>query len=221
LTLGSTVRILHPTMTSSHGFAELDGLADLFQRTRALLDAHLATGDLPTGGLEVLADGALPYIERVGSAYRARLRAAEAGLEELRALVLQSGLGLPEPRDAAEGRAALIEAIRARSGAGGEPMVVPPPEGGRTALEHARLALAVLPRIPPQDVHYPAGPRTYADLAAPRTPGEFVGRVEEIERALWLLATRHDTRRQPNTIRRVYGFFDAGEQLSRQGFRPH
>ena len=34
---------------ASFGFAELDGLADVFGRTRALMDAVLATGGLPAG----------------------------------------------------------------------------------------------------------------------------------------------------------------------------
>jgi hypothetical protein len=38
------------------GFAEFDRLAELFRRTRALLDAVSATGSVPEGGADVLAE---------------------------------------------------------------------------------------------------------------------------------------------------------------------
>lgn len=204
---------------SSFGFAELDGLAALFGRTRAVLDALLATGTLPDGGGEVIARQALPHIESVEAGFRAGLRAAEADLEELRGLVLQGGLGLPAARDAAEQRAALIEAMQARSGAGGERELVTVPAGGLAALEHARLALAMLPALPAGDVHFPDGRHSYADIAAPRTPGEFAARVEEIERSLWLVAVGRRLGSSGGAVRRVYGFFDAGEQLTTRGMR--
>ncbi len=218
---GDAGLILSPTMSGLQpsGFAEFDRLADLFRRAHAVLDALLELGELPPGGGDVLADEALPHIEDVEQAFRARLRAAEVDLAELRHLVLQGGLGLPEPTDRAEDRAALVEAMRAISGAGGDRRLVTIPLRRLAALENARLVLAVLPRTPTPHVHYPGVRRSYADIPVPRGPTEFVGRVEEIERTLWRVAAGERPRPGDATYRRVYGFFDVGEQLTAGRFR--
>src|SRR5918992_1293532 len=147
---------------ASSGFSEFDRLAALYRRTLSLLDALLATGDLPDGADEVLATETLPHIEDVEEGFRAYLRAADTDLDELRSLVLQHGLGLPEPRNEAEARAALIEAIQARSGAGGHRAIASSPGRRLAALEHARLVFAMMPATPAPAVRYPAGRRTYA-----------------------------------------------------------
>jgi hypothetical protein len=206
---------------ASSGFAELDHLASLFRRTRSVFDTLLVTGELPDGGPDLLADEALPHIEDVEAGFRARLRAAEAEIEELRWIVLVGGLGIPEPASEAERRAALVEAMQARSGAGGEREVVPAPPRRLAAIEHARLAMAMLPRNPPADVTFPDGRRDYADIPSPRTPSEFMQRVEEIERTLWRMAAGGRPRTHDGVTRRVYGFFDAGERLTLTGLRPH
>ncbi|MBA3307365.1 MAG: hypothetical protein H0T04_01625 [Chloroflexi bacterium] len=195
------------------GFIEFDRLGVVFGRTLALLHALTETGDLPAGASEVLATETLPHIEDVEAGFRVRLRATETNLAELRALVLVGGLGLPEPRDAAEARAALIEAMRARAGAGGERTLATSSGRGFAALEHARLVFALMPATPAPSVRYPAGRRTYADIAAPRSPGELAGRIEELERRLWHLATGRLPRPSDAGYRRVYGFFDIGERL--------
>lgn len=198
---------------ASSGFSEFDRLGVVFGRTLALLQAVMVTGDLPEGATEVLATETLPHIEDVEAGFRVRLRATESNLEDLRTLVLQGGLGLPEPRDTAEARAALIEAMQARAGAGGERSLTTSPSRGLAALEHARLVFALLPTTPGSSVRYPSGRRTYADIAAPRSPTELAGRIEELERRLWQVAAG----RVPNSVdagyRRVYGFFDIGERL--------
>jgi hypothetical protein len=203
------------------GFAELDRLTQLFRRTRAVLDAVMAEGSLPDGGGDLLADETLPHIEDVEHGFRVRLRAAEAGVEELRVLVLQTGLGLPEARDRAEERAALAEAMIARSGVGGEREIAPAPARRLAALEHARLVFALLPATPREEVHYPAptGLRSYADIPAPRTPAELSLRIEELEREVWRLATGRPPRLVDAGYRRTYGFFDAAEWLMRGIYR--
>jgi hypothetical protein len=204
----------------SFGFADLDRLAALFQRTRAVLAELIVTGDLPRGGSDLLADEALPHIEDVEAGFRSRLRAAEAELEELRQIVITSGLGLPEPRDGGEARAALAEAMQARSGVGGSHDVAPAPSRRLAASEHARLALAMLPAMPSPGLSFPDGPRGYRDIPRPSSPAEFIDRVEEIERTLWRLAAGGRPRTHDGVTRRVYGFFDAGERLTLSGLRP-
>jgi hypothetical protein len=202
----------------STGFEEFDRLGALFRRTRALLDAVLATGDLPEGGSDLLATEALPHIEDVEAGFRAWLRASEAELTELRGLVLQGGLGLPAAEGPAEERAALVEAIRARSGTGGDRGLVPPPSQRLAALEHARLVFALLPRTPEAAVHFPSARRSYADISAPRSPAELAARIEELERQLWWVAAGRPPRPTDGAYRRTYGFFDTAERLTTEGF---
>jgi len=198
---------------ASSGFSDFDRLGVVFGRTLALLQAVMVTGDLPDGASEVLATETLPHIEDVEAGFRVRLRATETNLEELRTLILQGGLGLPEPRDTAEARAALIEAMQARAGAGGERTIAASPSRGLAALEHARLVFALMPSTPGPAVRYPAGRRTYADIAAPRSAVELAGRIEELERRLWQVATGRVPDAADAGYRRVYGFFDIGERL--------
>ena len=204
---------------ASSGFSDFDRLGAVFRRTLELLHALAATGDLPDGASDVLATETLPHIEDMEAGFRARLRATESNVEELRALVLLGGMGLPEPRDTAEARAALIEAMQARAGAGGERTLAGSPGRGLAALAHARLVFALMPSTPGPSVRYPTGRRTYADIAAPRSPAELVGRIEELERRLWNVATGRVPSPSDAGYRRVYGFFDIGERLVRGDLR--
>lgn len=204
------------TELSSSGFAEFDRLGVIFRHTRALLDEVVSTGDLPDGGSAVLANEALPYVEDVEEGFRLRLRASAAELAELRELVLRAGLAGDMPRSPAEKRAALIEAVQ-RGVAGGEPEIVPAPARRLAAIDHARLVFALLPATPADDVRYPAGLRSYADIAAPRTPAELATRIEELERSLWAVATGRQPRLSDSRYRRTYGFFDAAERMSGRG----
>ena len=203
----------------SSGFADFDRVGDLFRRTLGLLHAVLATGDLPDGGGELLAGETLPHIDDMEAGFRAWLRAPGADVDELRALILQGGLGLPEPRDDAESRAALIEAMRARSGAGGQRTLEPAPRRRIVALEHARLVFALMPVAPEPTIRYPGGRRSYADIPVPRSPSELSQRIEELERKLWSVATGSRPTPSDPAYRRVYGFFDIGERLTPRGFQ--
>jgi hypothetical protein len=206
------------TLTSS-GFGDFDRMSALFRRTRALLDAALATGDLPDGGSEVLAHEALPHIEDVEAGFRVWLRAGGTQIAELRRLVLQGGLGLPAASSPAEERAALAEALQSRSGAGGDRDILPAPVRRLAALEHARLVFALLPQTPAEDVRFPGPLPSYADISAPRSPGELALRIEELERQLWWVATGRVPARTDGSLRRTYGFFDAAERLTSFGFK--
>ena len=86
------------------------------------------------------------------------------------------------------------------------------------ALAHARVVLAMLPRIADDDVRYPAGRRTYADIPAPRGPAELSDRIEELERALWRTAAGRRPDPGDPAFRRSYGFFDAADRLGRSAF---
>jgi hypothetical protein len=198
------------------GFAEFDRLTDLFGRTRVLLDAVLTEHDLPSGGSEVLAREALPHIEDVEAGLRAWLRVGMADLAELRWLVQQAGVGAGLPEGKAEERAAREEQLRATDADRRE---IDARVARRLfALAHARLVFALLPRTPESEVRFPAGVRTYADIPAPRSPGELALRIEEIERELWRTATGRPPRRSDAAYRRTYGFFDTAERLASRPF---
>lgn len=204
---------------TSTPFEEFAALAALFARTRDALHDVVLRGRADAHGASLLADETLPHIEGIEAGFRSRLRSSEGGLGELRGLVTRSGLMVPPPRDDAEQRAALVEAMQALSGAGGPRQLVTASGRNLAALEHARIAMALLPATAPPDVHYP-GRRSYADIAAPQGPGDFVARIEEVERTLWRFATGRPPRRNDAASRRVYAFFDAGAQLSLHGLPP-
>ncbi len=203
------------------GFAEFDRLALLFQRTRELLDQVAATGDLPDAATELLATETLPHVEDIEQGFRVWLRAGPVELAELRSLVRRAGLLAEDSLTIAERRAALVETMHDIAAAGGQPAIMPAPARPLAALEHARLVFALLPATPAEDVHYPGGRRTYADIAPPRRPAELAERIEELERSVWAVATNRLARLSDNSYRRTYGFFDTAARLSASHFRPH
>jgi hypothetical protein len=198
-------------------FGDLAAIGAVFSRTRGVLDTLLARGRVDSDAGTVLADAALPHIESVEAAFRVRLRTSDADLEQLRGLIRLGGLGPLPPQGRAEARAALIEAIRSLSGAGGERRLVQPVGRDLAALDHAQLAMALVPRTAPEDVHFP-GWGSYADISPPRTPAEFMSRLEEVERHLWHGATGRAAALPRAGWRRVYAFFDTGEALAAVGF---
>ncbi|HEU4918847.1 MAG TPA: hypothetical protein VFT20_03860 [Candidatus Limnocylindrales bacterium] len=205
------------------GFGEVDRWLDLIRRTRELLDAAVDAGRLPDGGADYLADRTLPHVEGVQAGFVGWLRSDAAGVAELRYLLGLAGatrvgpaLSSSERRAAAAER--LIEESLAARGRhpGGRLRGIEP--WNLAALAHARLVLAFLPRLPDEDVRYPAGRRTYSDITAPRGPAELAERLEELERQLWRTATGG----RPNPVdpgfRRTYGFFDAADRLGQRAF---
>jgi len=202
------------------GFAAFDRLAALFRATRGVLDAAFRGAELPAGAADLIADAALPHVEAMASGLRITLEADDADLDELRDLLLAGGFGPLPDASAPEARAALIEALQARSGVGGVRELVPAPSEPLTAVGHARLVFAFLPRTPPAAVHFPAGRRTYADIPVPRSAGEYAMRIEELERELWSVAVGRGPRDPHGAYRRTYGFFDTAERLAVEGLRP-
>jgi hypothetical protein len=202
----------------SSGFGDFDRLAVLYRRTLAVLDELCATGDLPADGANVLATQTLPHVEDMETGFRVWLRANHADLAELRAMVERAGVVDTAPTSPAEKRAALIEGMNALAGPVRGSHIQPAPMRSLAALELARLVFALMPATPAHDVHYPAGRRTYADIAPPRRATELVERIEELERSLWRVATGAVPRLSDGTYRRTYGFFDAAVRLVGRGF---
>jgi len=205
------------------GFSEFDGWLALARRTRELLDAALGEGALPEGGADYLADRTLPHVESVQAGFVGWLRSEAAGVDELRYLLGRvAALRVDGPENNAERRAAAAEAAAERAFAAGHavsphPLRVAEP-WSLAALAHARVVLAMLPRTAADDVRYPAGLRTYADIPAPRGPAELSDRLEELERSLWQTATGRRPDPADPAFRRSYGFFDAADRLGRRAF---
>jgi hypothetical protein len=206
------------------GFSQIDHLLQLVRRTHELLDAVASEGELPEGGADYLADTTLPHIEGVEAGFHGTLRSEQAGLPELRYLLSQVGqLRVQPARDAAERRAATAEAraeadLEAILRGPARPRLQRAEPWNLAALAHARLVLAILPKVPESDVRYPVGRRTYADIAVPRGPAELADRIIELERQLWWAASGRAPGRHDPAFRRTYGFFDAAERLGRRAF---
>ena len=204
------------------GFSEFDRWHALARRTRELLDAVIGGGGLPEGGADYLADRTLPHVEGVQAGFVGWLRSDAAGLAELRYLLDRVGsMRVEGPTNDAERRAAAAEAVAEDDLAGriGRPAALRAAEPWNlAALGHARLVLAMLPRIADEDVRYPAGRRTYADIAVPRGPAELSDRLEELERSLWRTAAGRRPDPADPAFRRAYGFFDAADRLGQGAF---
>ena len=205
------------------GFSEFDRWRALAHRTRELLDAVIGDGELPDGGAAYLSDRTLPHVEGVQAGFVGWLRTESAGLAELRYLLARVGsIRVDGPATNAERRAAAAEAaaeldVATRTGRPANALRVAEP-WNLAALAHARLVLAMLPRIPDEDVRFPSGRRTYADIAAPRGPAELSDRLEELERSLWRTATGRRPDPHDPAFRRAYGFFDAADRLGHEAF---
>jgi hypothetical protein len=206
------------------GFSEFDRWLALAHRTRELLDAALGEGSLPDGGAAYLSDRTLPHVEGVQAGFVGWLRTDSAGLAELRYLLDRVGsMRVEGPTTDAERRAAAAEAateldLASRTGRRPAAALRAAEPWNLAALAHARLVLAMLPRIKDDEVRFPAGRRTYADIPAPRGPAELSDRLEELERSLWQTAAgRRPDPRDP-VFRRAYGFFDAADRLGHRAF---
>ncbi|HEX5823897.1 MAG TPA: hypothetical protein VFY18_05485 [Candidatus Limnocylindrales bacterium] len=207
------------------GFSEFDRWLALARRTREVLDAAIGDGALPEGGAEYLSDRTLPHVEGVRNGFLGWVRSEMADIAELRYLLDQVAAVRVDPaandaeRRAADSEAAVERAIAARSGRPGVRLHAPEP-WNLAALGHARLVLAMLPKIPDDEVRYPAGRRTYADIPVPRGPAELSGRLDELERSLWRTATGRRPDPVDPAFRRAYGFFDAADRLGHAAFGP-
>lgn len=204
------------------GFSEFDRWLALAKRTRELLATALDDGVLPDGGADYLADRTLPHVESVQAGFVGWLRSDAAGVEELRYLLRRvASIRVDAPvtdaeRRAAEAEEAVERTMAVRDGRRSSLRIAEP--WSLAALAHARVVLAMLPRIADDDVRYPAGRRTYADIPAPRGPAELSDRLEELERSLWRTAAGRRPDPTDPAFRRSYGFFDAADRLGRRAF---
>jgi hypothetical protein len=211
------------TNIEGSGFNQFDRLLDLVRRTRELLDTVVDEGELPEGGAAYLEATTLPHLEGIQSGFHGSLRSDAADVAELRYLLLQvAQLRVPPAANDAERRAAAAEALaELRLGeASGAPTRLARIEPWHlAALGHARVVLAFIPRMAEDDVRFPSGRRTYADIPAPKGPAELSARIAELERELWKAVTGRSAPPVDPAFRRTYGFFDAADRLGFGAFR--
>ncbi|HVL54456.1 MAG TPA: hypothetical protein VM344_09370 [Vitreimonas sp.] len=210
------------------GFRQLDRMLDLVRRTRELLDRVVDERELRAEDVAFLESTTLPHVEGIQAGFHGSLRSDAAGASELQYLLLQvAGMRVEEARTEADRSAALAEATAEarlagrRLADGGRPR--PALSGAEpwhlAALHHARVVLAFLPRVPEDDVRFPAGRRSYADIPTPRGPAELAGRIAELEGELWKAVTGRPSPPVDPAFRRTYGFFDAADRLGVRAFR--
>jgi hypothetical protein len=212
------------TEIDGSGFLDFDRLLELVRRTRELLDAVADEGELPDGGADYLAEATLPHLEGVQAGFQGWLRSEGVPLSELHYLLtLAAAVRVGPPETAAERRAEARERWLEQALGDRLPATRPTIRTARSsdlvALAHARVVLAFMPRLPEDEVRYPSIRRTYADIAPPRGPAELAERVAELERLLWLTATRPPRAASDPGFRRAYGFFDAADRLGWRAFR--
>ncbi len=80
-------------------------------------------------------------------------------------------------------------------------------------FNHALVALATLPHLPPNAVTFPQKRPSYADVPAPALPGELLARIEEIERVIYQAEAMPTKVPEYNPFRRTYAFFEASTWL--------
>jgi hypothetical protein len=211
------------TNIAGSGFSQFDRLLDLVRRTRELLDTMVDEGELPEGGAAYLEATTLPHLEGIQSAFQGWLRSDAADAAELRYLLMQvAQLRVPPAHTLAEHRAAAAEGLAERrladeTGATRRLALIEP--WHLAALSHARVVLAFIPKMAEDEVRFPAGRRTYADIPIPKGPAELSGRIAELERELWKAVTGRAAPPVDPAFRRTYGFFDAADRLGFGAFR--
>ncbi|HLY28544.1 MAG TPA: hypothetical protein VKQ72_19510 [Aggregatilineales bacterium] len=81
------------------------------------------------------------------------------------------------------------------------------PKGQIVLYQHAVIAFGMLPRLPRSAVTYPFG--QYTDIPVPKSPGETLNRLEELEQTIFAAASEPMAALPRGALRRTYGFFDA------------
>jgi hypothetical protein len=205
---------------SSLGFASFERAGAIYAGTRAILTDWVRADRLTDDGAAFLAVQTLPALELAEAGVIAGSRTEMLDRATAATLVRRAGISAPPSPGSAESVAAAIE--RARRYTAGPVRLTPAGEMLDWA-GHAAFAFAALPFVPATAFSYPYdayGLRSYRDLTAPRDRGEFVERVEELERVVHAVATRRPagTLAGPS-LRRAFGFLDAAAWIATDDFR--
>lgn len=174
----------------------------LFGRSRDILGEYLHQGHLSDPARQYLANDALTFCDRAREGYRWLLRAPDLTHEEVRRVVRPIDLPVFDPYEPPRDHGLVVP---------NRQIVI--------ATNLAQVVLGWVPNVPAEAITYPGwARRTYADIAAPRSPSEFFERVDDLEGLIWSIATGlRDA--AATSLRRAYAFFESGFYLTQQ-FRP-
>lgn len=78
---------------------------------------------------------------------------------------------------------------------------------------HARIALGVVPRLPREAITFPQAGQSYADVPVPRSAGELLSRIEELEGIIYKANVKAVQELPRSSLRRTYAFFEASNWL--------
>ncbi len=192
----------------STGFASFDAVIRLASESRAALLVGLRDG-LGEAEVELLAEETIPYVELARDGFALATRASDLAGVDPGEFIRRWGVVADAP-GAREERPSTVDAERrGLERLGRSTGLVREVQGALAAFAHARVALALIPRLPASAVSWPPRP-TYVDVPRPRGSGELVERLEEIERTIWRLAvSRARPDRDHEPARRTLAFFDA------------
>lgn len=91
------------------------------------------------------------------------------------------------------------------------------------AFAMASIAIGMMPRIPPEQATFPPiGPLKragYADIPVPRSPAQWLDRIEEVEQITWHVGVEPIAHLDAEPLRRTYGFYEASSWLTQEHLR--
>ena len=205
---------------SSLGYAWFEEAGAIYSGTRVILTGWVQADRLTDDGAAFLAVQTLRALELTEAGVIAGSRTEMLDLATAATLVKRAGINAPPSPGSAEAVAAAIE--HARLTAGGPVRLTHAGEMLNWAA-HAAFAFAALPFVPATSFSYPYdayGLRSYRDLTPPRGRGEFVERVEELERVIHAVAIRRPAANMNGpSLRRAFGFLDAAAWIATDDFR--
>ena len=184
------------------GFASFDAVIRLASDSRAALLAGLRDR-LGEAEVTLLAEETIPYVELARDGFALTARASDLIGVDQAAFLRRWGVIDERHGPSVETGRRGLERVGRSTG------LVREAQDALAAFAHARVALALIPRLPAGAVSWPPK-ATYIDVPRPRGAGELVDRLEEIERTIWRFSIgreRPDRDREP--ARRTLAFFDA------------
>ncbi|GAB4523512.1 MAG: hypothetical protein Kow0047_33610 [Anaerolineae bacterium] len=97
------------------------------------------------------------------------------------------------------------------------------------AFAMAAVAIGMMPKLPPDRSTFPRlSPFVrpgYSDIPVPRSPAQWLDRIEEVEQITWRAGVAPVADVETNSLRRTYGFYETGtwlaiDHLQRFGLLP-
>lgn len=189
-------------MESLDSLIEFQALGDVAREMRDSLAYRLVAPEVDLPDRAHTAFGhALSHLGHVREGFAVSLRAEDiTRISELRDLV----------------KAILIEWRQAEEALGVQFMPaerVELPHSQIMAFAHSYVTFGMIPQLPPDQVTFPQQRRTYSDIHAPRTPGEVLERIEEMEEVVCEVENTSLKRVDRSRLRRTYGFFETSAWL--------